>query len=70
MAATSKLLPAEKLEIGARQDLRRAAIRYAAVAADENEDVWTEAWQRLRDAALAYATATHEATRARAKEAK
>lgn len=59
--------PAEQAERLARIDLRRAAVAYAEIAGDEDDNAWSEAWNKLRESALAYATATHAATRERAK---
>jgi len=56
----------EQAERDTRRALRRTACAYAEVAGDDDEDAWTAAWEALREAALSYATATHEATRARA----
>lgn len=69
-AADPDVARTEMAEADARRALRRAAVAYAEVAGDEDDNAWTAAWTGLREAALSYATATHEATRARAKEAK
>lgn len=61
---------AEEREASARLALRRAACAYSDVAGDNDESTFSAAWERLREAALSYATATHEATRARANESK
>ena len=53
-------------ERDAKRGLRRAAQAYAEVCGVEDDNVWDSAWSKLREAALAYATATHDATRARA----
>ena len=60
--------PALVREGSARIALRQKAVAYANVAGTEDDDAWDSAWFQLRDAALEYANATHEATRVRASK--